>query len=100
MEAAALQQSTNSKEAPFVEIEHCNEKLVDTPLTDFLSPRGLGTKGMLTLNSEGILVVHEGVEEENCEESAGEENEADELILMDEAEQAEREIKMAGSEDA
>ena len=99
MEAAALQQSTNSKEAPFVDIEHCNEKLVDTPLTDFLSPRGLGTKGMLTLNSEG-LVVHEGVEEENCEESAGEENEADELILMDEAEQAEREIKMAGSEDA
>ena len=95
-----MPQSTTSKQGPIVDIEHCNEKLVDSPLTDFLSPRGYETKGMVTLNSDGILMVDEYVEEENCEESAGEENEEDELILMDEDEQAERENRMAGSEDA
>ena len=40
------------------------------------------TKGMITLNSEGVLLI----DEENYNQEDAEENEEDELILMDEAE--------------
>ena len=56
--------TNNSKEGPILDIEQYNEKLVDSPLTDFLTPRrGFKTKGMISLNSgEGILMVDEDVE--------------------------------------
>lgn len=84
-----------------VDIENCNGAIVNSPLTDFLSPKGLEARGLITLNSDGILMVDEDVAGENLEEEnndSAEEN--DELILMDEAEHAERENRMAGTEDA